>query len=72
MITLAYIILTTFIISLISFVGIFALALKDKVLDKVLLFLVNLSAGALMGGAFLHLIPEKGLLENQYMSTKAI
>ena len=58
MIILAYIILTTFIISLISFIGIFALALKDKVLNKILLFLVSLSAGALMGGAFLHLIPE--------------
>jgi len=27
-------------------------------LNKILLILVSLSAGALMGGAFLHLIPE--------------
>ena len=58
MIIFVYIIITTFIISLISFIGIFTLALKDKVLNKILLFLVSLSAGALMAGAFLHLIPE--------------
>lgn len=58
MITLAYIIITTILISLVSFIGIFTLALKDKVLNKILLFLVSLSAGALMAGAFLHLIPE--------------
>lgn len=58
MIELGYIVLTTFLITLISFVGVFALAIKDKVLNKILLFLVSLSAGALMAGAFLHLIPE--------------
>jgi len=58
MLTLAYIIITTVLISLVSFIGIFTLALKDKVLNKILLFLVSLSAGALMAGAFLHLIPE--------------
>jgi zinc and cadmium transporter len=50
--------ISTFIISLISFIGIFTLALKDKLLDKIVLLLVSLSAGALMGGAFLHLLPE--------------
>lgn len=58
MIELAYIILVTFAIAFIAFIGIFTLALKDKFLNKILLFLVSLSAGALMGGAFLHLIPE--------------
>jgi zinc and cadmium transporter len=58
MIQLAYIIVTTFAIALIAFIGIFTLALKDKVLNKILLILVSLSAGALMGGAFLHLLPE--------------
>lgn len=55
---LSYIILSTLLISLISFVGALTLFLKEKLLDKILLFLVALSAGALMGGAFLHLIPE--------------
>jgi len=48
----------TFAVSLIAFVGIFSLALKDKLLRKVLFLTVGFSAGALMGAAFLHLIPE--------------
>jgi zinc and cadmium transporter len=55
---LAYILLATFIVSLISFVGVVTLALKEKILNKILLVLIGLSAGALMGGAFLHLLPE--------------
>ena len=58
MVQLTYIIISTFLIALIAFIGIFTLALKDKVLNKILLVLVSLSAGALMGGAFLHLMPE--------------
>ncbi len=53
-----WILLSTFLISLISFMGILFLSLKDKLLEKITLVLVALSAGALMGGAFLHLIPE--------------
>lgn len=44
--------------SLISFVGALTLFLKEKFLNKTLLFLVAFSAGALLGGAFLHLLPE--------------
>jgi len=55
---LSYIILSTFIISLIAFVGALTLILKEKILDKIIFFLVALAAGALLGGAFLHLIPE--------------
>jgi zinc and cadmium transporter len=49
---------STILIALFSLVGIFTLAMKEKLLNKVLLFLVALSAGALMGGAFFHLLPE--------------
>lgn len=56
--TLIYIIITAFIISLGALVGIFTLALREDKLSKILLFLVSLSAGALMGGAFIHLLPE--------------
>ncbi|MFA5357129.1 MAG: ZIP family metal transporter [Candidatus Omnitrophota bacterium] len=45
-------------VSLISLVGIFALLIKEKLLDKLLLVLIGFSAGALIGGAFLHLLPE--------------
>jgi|TARA_B100001971_G_scaffold203469_1_gene218376 zinc and cadmium transporter len=58
MTTLFLIILSTFLISLTSLVGAFALFLKEKLLNKILLILVAFSAGALIGGAFLHLIPE--------------
>jgi zinc and cadmium transporter len=58
MLELAYIIFATFIVSLISFVGVVSLAVKDKILNKILLVLIGLSAGALMGGALLHLLPE--------------
>ena len=52
------IILSTFLISLIAFIGALTLFFKEKLLNKILLFLVALSAGALIGGAFLHLLPE--------------
>lgn len=55
---LLWIIIATFCISLISFVGVLLLFLKDKLLDKILLILVAFSAGSLIGGAFLHLMPE--------------
>lgn len=56
--TLIWIITSTLIISLLSLAGIFTLALKEKVLKQILLLLVGFSAGALTGGAFLHLLPE--------------
>lgn len=46
------------VVSLISFVGVITLLLKENVLEKILLLLISFSAGALIGGAFLHLIPE--------------
>jgi zinc and cadmium transporter len=55
---LLLIILATFLVSLLSFVGALTLFLKKQVLDKILLTLVAFSAGALIGGAFLHLLPE--------------
>ncbi len=55
---LTWIIGTTFIISLIAFVGALTLFLKEKLLNKILLVLIAFSAGALIGGAFLHLMPE--------------
>ncbi|RJQ37324.1 MAG: ZIP family metal transporter [Dehalococcoidia bacterium] len=56
--TLINIIIATMIISLIAFVGALTLVLKKELLNKALLILVALSAGALLGGAFLHLLPE--------------
>jgi zinc and cadmium transporter len=46
------------IVSLISLVGAVALLIKDDILKKVIIFMVAFAAGALIGGAFLDLIPE--------------
>jgi len=56
--TLVQILVATSVVSLIAFVGILTLFLRQELLAKALLVLVALSAGALLGGAFLHLIPE--------------
>jgi len=55
---LFYSIIATLAVSIISFVGILTLFLKDEILNKIVFYLVAISAGSLMGGAFLHLIPE--------------
>jgi zinc and cadmium transporter len=46
------------IISLVSLLGVFTLSINRKRLDNSLDLLVSLSVGALLGGVFLHLIPE--------------
>ena len=55
---LLWILISVIIVSLISLVGVFFLALKEKLLKKILMLLVALASGALLGGAFFHLIPE--------------
>lgn len=55
---LMMILLSTFAVSMISFLGILGFMLKRKILGNLLLILVALSAGVLIGSAFLHLIPE--------------
>jgi len=52
------IIISAFLVSLISFIGVLTLLLKEKLLNKILFSLISLSAGGLIGGAFLHLIPK--------------
>jgi zinc and cadmium transporter len=50
--------LASIVVSLISLIGIFSLLLKEKLLEKLLHLLIGFSAGGLIGGAFLHLLPE--------------
>lgn len=45
-------------VGLISLIGVFSLLIKEKLLDKILILLIGFSAGGLIGGAFLHLLPE--------------
>ena len=58
MIELLFIILSTVIVSLLAIIGILTIGIDDKKLNKAILLLVALSAGGLLGGAFLHLLPE--------------
>jgi zinc and cadmium transporter len=55
---LIWILLVTFLDGLVSFAGAFTLALKNKTLQKVLFVLVAFSAGTMIGGSLLHLLPE--------------
>jgi len=55
---LLWIIGSASLVSIISLIGVLTLAVRDEDLNRILLGLVGFSAGALMGGAFLHLVPE--------------
>lgn len=50
--------LSVSVVSLISLVGVFFLSLNKEKLKRIQLVLVGLATGGLLGGAFLHLIPE--------------
>ncbi len=56
--SLLSIIIASFLISFCVWVAVLFLYLKKETVSKITIFLVSLSAGALMGGAFLHLLPE--------------
>lgn len=53
-----YSLLSVTIVSLLSLLGVFTLGIKEKSLNKILIYFVSFSAGALLGDAFIHLIPE--------------
>lgn len=55
---LSIIILANLIISALSFLGISLLLVRKNALKKTLIYMVSLSAGTMIGGAFLHLLPE--------------
>jgi zinc and cadmium transporter len=55
---LFWILASTTLVSFISLVGIFTLSIKGNLLHKILFCLIGFSAGALIGGAFLHILPE--------------
>ncbi|MDI6655467.1 MAG: ZIP family metal transporter [Candidatus Hydrothermarchaeota archaeon] len=49
---------SVFIVSIISLIGIFSLMLREGLLKRILFILIAFAAGALLGAAFLDLIPE--------------
>src|SRR3989338_6232989 len=46
------------VVSLISLVGVFTLAIQTEHLQKALTYLVSFSVGALLGDVFIHILPE--------------
>lgn len=53
-----YTLASVLIVSLVSFVGVFTLALNRDLLNRSLFILVSLAVGALLGDVFVHIIPE--------------
>ena len=67
MMVYVYIFLASIVTSLISLMGILFFKVPINKLEKVIMFLVSLSAGTLLGDSFLHLLPEAvELLENDF------
>lgn len=53
-----YATLSVVIVSLVSLVGVFTLSLKEDFLKKYISVFISLAVGALLGDAFIHLLPE--------------
>lgn len=51
-------ILSVIIVSTVSLIGIFIFSIKFKWLDNALFLIVSFAAGAMLGDAFIHLLPE--------------
>ncbi len=51
-------VLSVIIVSLISLVGVFAISIKEEFIKKYIFLFISLATGALLGDAFIHLIPE--------------
>jgi zinc and cadmium transporter len=56
--TYAYAFIGVIIVSLVSLIGSFFISLKEEVLKKYVGLFIGLAVGALLGDAFIHLIPE--------------
>jgi zinc and cadmium transporter len=55
-----YTLASVFIVSALSLLGVVTLGLSERYLKSILFYLVSLSAGALLGDVFLHLLPQLG------------
>ncbi|PIR69382.1 MAG: ZIP family metal transporter [Candidatus Niyogibacteria bacterium CG10_big_fil_rev_8_21_14_0_10_46_36] len=53
-----YALISVFAVSLIALIGLIIISIDEKKIRKAVFFLVALAIGALLGDAFLHLIPE--------------
>ncbi len=53
-----YAIISTLLVSFVSLIGIFTLSVQEKWIRRFMHVFIGLAAGALLGDAFIHLIPE--------------
>jgi len=53
-----YSLVAVIIVSLVSLIGVFSLSIKDEFLKKYISVFISLAVGALLGDAFIHIIPE--------------
>jgi len=53
-----YAFISVIIVSIISFIGVFSLSVKEEIIKKYINLFISLAVGALLGDAFIHLIPE--------------
>lgn len=53
-----YAFISVIVVSLVSLAGVFSLSLKEEILKKYINFFISLAIGALLGDAFIHIIPE--------------
>jgi len=68
MYTWIYSLLSVIAVSLLSLVGVLTLSLNEKKLKQLSQLLVSFAVGALLGGAFIHLIPKSfAQIENQLL-----
>jgi zinc and cadmium transporter len=67
-----YALISVSVVSLVSLIGVLALSMNERALNVIMHALVGLAAGALLGDAFVHLIPEAfegGLAAMQFSLT---
>lgn len=55
---LSYVLLSSLLVGLVSFVGVFFLAMNQTRLKKILFILIAFAAGTMLGNAFFHILPE--------------
>lgn len=67
MFPLAWILVSTLLVSGISLIGILFLSISENFFRKLLFMLVSFASGTLLGGAFLHLIPEALSIKSENM-----
>ncbi|KKQ07372.1 MAG: hypothetical protein US18_C0018G0003 [Parcubacteria group bacterium GW2011_GWB1_36_5] len=70
--TYFYAFASVIIVSLVSFVGIFGLSFREEILKKYIFIFISLAVGALLGDAFIHLIPEAFEKSNSTITTSIL